>query len=89
MTRTTPIISVLEKPLYPILHTIAMKSAWEGAQTTLFAILDDSIPSISGAYLSDCAVKKSPNALVENATVAKQLWDISEKVTGTTFPRRQ
>lgn len=58
-----------------------IKSPWEGAQTTIYCAVDESLASSSGLYYSDCAVKKpAPQAL--NDAAAKKLWDLSASMVG-------
>jgi NAD(P)-dependent dehydrogenase (short-subunit alcohol dehydrogenase family) len=56
------------------------KSAEEGAQTTIFAAVDESLDTVSGKYFSDCRLK-TPTALVTDDAVAKKLWEVSESLT--------
>lgn len=57
------------------------KSSRDGAQTTLYCALDESLANVSGRYFSDCCEKELlPHALDEADAV--RLWEISEKMTG-------
>lgn len=52
-----------------------------GAQTTIWCALEDSIENQSGLYYADCAVKTPHrNALVQEDQ--KKLWELSEKMVG-------
>ncbi|XP_070763490.1 retinol dehydrogenase 13 [Enoplosus armatus] len=58
-----------------------IKSPWEGAQTTIYCAVDESLADVSGLYYSDCAPKTAaPQALDD--TVAKKLWDLSSSMVG-------
>jgi NAD(P)-dependent dehydrogenase (short-subunit alcohol dehydrogenase family) len=63
----------------PITYT-GLKSPWEGAQTTLHAVLSSDVPAQSGAYLSDCAVKPVTHPVYLNAAAARRLWQLSEQL---------
>ena len=57
-----------------------MKNSWEGAQTTIFCAVDESLDGISGKYYSDCHESKLLNPVAEDENVAKELWDISSQM---------
>uniref|UniRef100_A0A182REG7 NADP-retinol dehydrogenase n=1 Tax=Anopheles funestus TaxID=62324 RepID=A0A182REG7_ANOFN len=59
-----------------------LKSPLYGAQTTLFAALDPDLEKVSGQYFSDCASKDVAEQAKDDR-VAKWLWAVSEKWTGT------
>ncbi|CAF0723049.1 unnamed protein product [Brachionus calyciflorus] len=65
---------------YPIIRVI-LKTAEEGAQTTIYCAVEKNIAQYNGCYLSDCRPKKPSNEArsQENAT---KLWDISCKMVG-------
>ena len=52
-----------------------------GAQTTLYCVLEDSIENESGEYYSDCA-KATPSSHAQDEEMAKKLWDLSEEMVG-------
>lgn len=58
-----------------------IKSPWEGAQTTIYCAVDESLANVSGLYYSDCAPKTAaPQAQDDDA--AKKLWDLSASMVG-------
>ncbi|XP_053501298.1 dehydrogenase/reductase SDR family member 13 [Ictalurus furcatus] len=52
-----------------------------GAQTTLHCALQEGIEPLSGRYFSCCAVQEL-SAKARDSSVAKKLWDVSEKLCG-------
>lgn len=60
---------------------ILLKTPKQGAQTSIFAAVDESMEGVSGAYLSDCAIVE-PNKVAKDAGVAKKLWDLSDRICG-------
>ncbi|XP_076143525.1 retinol dehydrogenase 12-like [Alosa pseudoharengus] len=58
-----------------------IKSPWEGAQTTIYCAVDESLQNTSGLYYSDCAPKKTAPQACDDAA-AKKLWDISASMVG-------
>lgn len=74
----------------PVLRLAGMIEPWEGAQTTLHALLAPEVEGQSGAYYSqiagyqDKASRKggwplrSPNPVAHDDDVAQRLWDVSE-----------
>ncbi len=65
-----------------LLESIAVKTPWEGTQTTFYAAFCDPNQVPPGSYLSDCAVKESWNPNVYNLELQKKLWDVSAKAVG-------
>ncbi|XP_011196517.2 retinol dehydrogenase 13 isoform X1 [Zeugodacus cucurbitae] len=57
-----------------------IKSAKNGAQTTLYVALDPELANVSGKYFSDCNLKDVAPAAMDDA-LAKWLWAVSEKWT--------
>ncbi|XP_037713162.1 retinol dehydrogenase 12 isoform X2 [Drosophila subpulchrella] len=65
--------------LRPLLWSM-MKSARNGAQTTLYAALDPDLENVSGQYFSDCQLASVAPAALDDQ-MAKWLWAQSEKWT--------
>lgn len=60
-----------------------IKSPTEGAQTTIYCAVEESLQDQSGLYYSDCAPKTAaPQGLDDEA--AKKLWDLSASMVGLT-----
>ncbi|XP_068579050.1 retinol dehydrogenase 11-like [Cebidichthys violaceus] len=58
-----------------------IKSPTEGAQTTIYCAVEESLQNESGLYYSDCALKTAaPQGLDDEA--AKKLWDLSASMVG-------
>lgn len=56
-----------------------LKSTKQGAQTTIFCAVEESIANDTGKYYSDCKeTTPSPEAMDEN--MARKLWQLSEKM---------
>ncbi|MBM4382051.1 MAG: SDR family oxidoreductase [Deltaproteobacteria bacterium] len=62
-----------------------MKTPEEGAETSLYAATSPDAAGRSGAYYSDCKLKEPAPHCRDDAT-AKRLWDVSERLTGFTYP---
>lgn len=58
-----------------------IKSPWEGAQTTIYCAVDESLANVSGLYYSDCAPKTAAPQAQDDAA-AKKLWDLSASMVG-------
>ncbi|XP_049573653.1 retinol dehydrogenase 13 [Syngnathus scovelli] len=65
--------------LLPYLMTI--KTPQEGAQTSIFCAVDESLANESGLYYSDCAPKTPAPAALDDI-VAKKLWTLSSSMVG-------
>ncbi|XP_068459486.1 retinol dehydrogenase 13-like [Clinocottus analis] len=58
-----------------------IKTPTEGAQTTIYCAVEESLQNESGLYYSDCAPKTAaPQGLDDEA--AKKLWDLSASMVG-------
>ena len=57
------------------------KTPLQGAQTTIYCCVEDSIEKDSGKYYSDCK-EKTPARAARSDEDAKRLWEISEKMVG-------
>ncbi|QPB22298.1 SDR family oxidoreductase [Rhizobium sp. 007] len=80
--------------LTPVLRLGGMIEPWEGAQTTLHALLAPEIVNQNGAYFSQIGLYKdkasrrggwpmrSPNPAAYDDDVARRLWDVSETLVG-------
>ena len=80
--RDVPLLGAhMELLLAPLTHSL-FKSPWEGAQTSLFALLEPSLGEHAGAYLADCAVKINANPLAKDDALAQRLWAETERLVG-------
>ncbi len=66
--------------LYPICM-FCLKTSKDGAQTTITCAVDPMLEGETGKYYSDCKEHDTSPAAKDDL-IAKQLWDISEKVVG-------
>ncbi|XP_048772945.2 retinol dehydrogenase 12-like [Ostrea edulis] len=57
------------------------KTTREGAQTSIYCAVDESIENVTGKYFSDCAIKEESKA-AQDDEAAKRLWDVSVKMVG-------
>eukprot|EP00057_Strongylocentrotus_purpuratus_P033097 XP_790111.3 PREDICTED: retinol dehydrogenase 12 [Strongylocentrotus purpuratus] len=53
----------------------------DGAQTTIYCAIDESITHLSGGYFANCSLAKE-SKLAKDEQMAKQLWDVSCEATG-------
>ncbi|XP_059046022.1 retinol dehydrogenase 13-like [Achroia grisella] len=74
---TIPWLNLIRTLMKPIVY----KSAWEGAQTTIYLAVCPKVEDVSGYYYSDCR-QKNTSAYYEAhyAQVANKLWNISQKI---------
>ncbi|KAM3608791.1 uncharacterized protein V6R79_004796 [Siganus canaliculatus] len=77
-----PQIPLWKRVVYtPLMFFI--KSPKEGAQTTIYCAVEESLQNESGLYYSDCSPKTAaPQGLDDEA--AKKLWDVSASMVGLT-----
>ncbi|EJD38676.1 NAD(P)-binding protein [Auricularia subglabra TFB-10046 SS5] len=62
-----------------------LKSFQQGVSTTLVAALDPALDAHNGAYLLDCQISE-PGELVKDEAKAEELWVLSERIVGQSFP---
>lgn len=75
-------------PWFDLLHKVVMlfmKTPEQGAQTSIYAATAAEAAGKNGAYYSDCKLKE-PAAHCRDEATARKLWEISEKLTGFTYP---
>lgn len=70
-------VLILKVLLWPMVM-IMIKTPWEGAQTTLYTVLEDDENLEKGAYYSDCKVMPS-TAFTCDRDNATLLWSKSEE----------
>ncbi|XP_067255640.1 retinol dehydrogenase 11 [Chanodichthys erythropterus] len=58
-----------------------VKTPWQGAQTTIYCAVDESLQKTSGLYYSDCAPKEAAPQGRDDAA-ARRLWDLSASMVG-------
>ncbi|CAF1064816.1 unnamed protein product [Brachionus calyciflorus] len=65
--------------VYPVFCWFS-KNSEQGAQTSIYCAVDESVINLSGSYFSDCKSKQLlPHALNEDDS--KKLWELSENMT--------
>ena len=64
-----------------LIALVFLKSPWEGAQTTIYCAVDESLEGISGKYFSDCKVTSSSKASLDD-DMAEHLWQVSTELVG-------
>lgn len=50
-----------------------MKSAWQGAQTTIYCAVDEKLAHVTGKYFSDCKERPLMPEIL-NESIAEDLW---------------
>jgi retinol dehydrogenase-12 len=70
------------KIIWPVIKCF-IKTPLQGAQTTIYCCLEESIQDHSGRYYSDCKEKTAASA-GRSEEDAKRLWELSEKLVGLT-----
>ncbi len=72
------------KPLLKMMKPFLMTCV-EGAQTTIFCILDDKVKS--GVYYDEPRHEKRPSANARNEETAEKLWRVSQELVGLKPPQ--
>lgn len=71
--------------LFKLIANLFGKSEAEGAQTPIYLASDPEVGDITGKYFVDCEPRKSSPASYDEAQ-ARRLWEVSEEMTGFTYP---
>ncbi|XP_071036813.1 retinol dehydrogenase 11-like isoform X2 [Parasteatoda tepidariorum] len=74
--------------LMRILFFVVGKTSEEGAQTTIQLAVDPRLEKTTGKYFADCK-KKSVTRAARNKLLAKRLFEVSEKIVGESFCKKQ
>ncbi|XP_071506856.1 retinol dehydrogenase 11-like [Diadema antillarum] len=67
--------------LFTPLLWLFLLSEKDGAQTTIYCAIDESVTQHSGGYFANCQLAKE-SKLAKDMALAKQLWDVSCEATG-------
>ncbi|XP_065671306.1 retinol dehydrogenase 11 isoform X1 [Hydra vulgaris] len=62
------------------------KSPMQGAQTSIYCATKEGLENESGNYFAECKLIKTMNKYFFDEGQAKKLWELSEKLTETTYP---
>ncbi|PIK56141.1 putative retinol dehydrogenase 13-like isoform X3 [Apostichopus japonicus] len=81
MTTSWPWLGIPLAILGPFVRRFMVKSAVEGAQTTIHCAVDEKAGQETGLYYSDCKVKK-PLPKAEDEAIARKLWEVSAELVG-------
>ncbi|XP_072015689.1 retinol dehydrogenase 11-like [Amphiura filiformis] len=75
-------------PIFSFLMPLVQRTLWiwektpvQGAQTSIYCAVDESLSEVSGQYYSDCR-ETTTSEEAKDAAAAEQLWDISVKMVG-------
>lgn len=94
LARSSMPLWVQDHLLRPLLSAFGMIEPWQGAQTTLYALLSAEVPAHAGAFFSQTGMYRdkscnaggwplhSPNPNAHDAQKAERLWQVSEKLVG-------
>ncbi|RDD40168.1 Retinol dehydrogenase 13 [Trichoplax sp. H2] len=77
--------SFLNSLITPLIW-LGFKTPKQGAQTSIFCAVDESLERVSGKYFSDCREKTCAKQAYDD-DVAKRLWHLSEELTGLSKKR--
>lgn len=64
------------------LYTFFTRTPFQGAQTSIFCAVDESLEKETGKYYDDCA-EKTPADPAYDEAMAKKLWELSERLTAS------
>ena len=67
--------------MWPV-RSLITKTAWQGAQTTIYCAVSEEMDGVSGQYLSDCKIKKLTNLQATDDSIAERLWAVSMQMVG-------
>jgi hypothetical protein len=80
--RNIPLLNnIIFKIIVAIPAFIFLKTAKQGAQTTIHCAVEESLKDVSGLHFSDCK-PKAVNKLAEDGELARHVWNVSEELTG-------
>ena len=69
------------RPVFWIVSYFFFKTVNGGAQTSVYCAVAEDLKDVSGCYFKDCEMADCSN-LAKDGNLAKELWTLSERVTG-------
>jgi NAD(P)-dependent dehydrogenase (short-subunit alcohol dehydrogenase family) len=82
LKRSMNVPRVIFDPVVGLSNLIVLKSIPQGAATQCYVATNPALAAVSGQYFADCNIAK-PRAYAEDLSLAKRLWDVSEKIAST------
>jgi NAD(P)-dependent dehydrogenase (short-subunit alcohol dehydrogenase family) len=82
LKRSMNVPRVIFDPVVGLSNLIVLKSIPQGAATQCYVATNPALAAVSGQYFADCNIAK-PRADAEDLSLAKRLWDVSEKIAST------
>jgi hypothetical protein len=79
LKRSMNVPRVIFDPVVGLSNLIVLKSIPQGAATQCYVATNPALAAVSGQYFADCNIAK-PRADAEDLSLAKWLWDVSEKI---------
>jgi len=79
--------SFLRYVLWPVLWLL-VKSAHQGCQTVVHCAVSEDLQDMSGRFYANCAEEPWSKVSLDDST-AKELWNVSEVLTGITPAKSQ
>jgi NAD(P)-dependent dehydrogenase (short-subunit alcohol dehydrogenase family) len=67
------------------LVTLFSMDAAQGAKTSIYLASSPEVKGVSGKYFDQCKPKKT-SALADDVALRKKLWEVSEKLSGFSYP---
>ncbi|XP_048736183.1 retinol dehydrogenase 13-like [Ostrea edulis] len=71
---------VYVRALFPVTLLLS-KTPKEGAQTSIYCAVEESLGDVTGKYFSDCQIKEETKA-AQDDEAARKLWELSEEMVG-------
>jgi NAD(P)-dependent dehydrogenase (short-subunit alcohol dehydrogenase family) len=79
LQRSMSVPRVVRDAVAGLSNLLVLKSIPQGAATQCYVATNPALAAVSGQYFADCNIAK-PRADAEDPSLAKRLWDVSEKI---------
>jgi NAD(P)-dependent dehydrogenase (short-subunit alcohol dehydrogenase family) len=79
LKRSMNVPRVIFDPVVGLSNLVVLKSIPQGAATQCYVATNPALAAVTGQYFVDCNIAK-PRADAEDLSLAKRLWDVSEKI---------
>ncbi len=80
LQRSMNVPRIVRDAIAGLSNLIVLKSIPQGAATQCYVATNPALGAVSGQYFADCNIAK-PRADAEDPSLAKRLWDVSEKIS--------